>query len=226
MKLVGTIPSYPKYDNWYADTAKYEAEESHFWRRQNTLSKFGLVINGLTLAAAIVAGYVAYNAFVQTKRQAGAAEEQIEVAKGVERRQLRAYVTVDAKKAFGLSAQKNKVEIIIQNTGLTPARHVVIAGDPTIAFGFDTTRPATKVQKPSETYAEYFLPTGEIIISRNIVARPNTPPEMQWPPGQIRFNGTIYYEDIFGQPQWTVFCFAYSSAEADPERCFGPVDGS
>ena len=47
------VPNYPDYKDWYADTAQYEAAESNYWRRQNTLTAWALVINGLTLLAAV-----------------------------------------------------------------------------------------------------------------------------------------------------------------------------
>jgi hypothetical protein len=126
-------PMYPEYENWYADTAQYEAAEATYWRRQNKIAALSIVINTFTLLAAIVAGIVAYNAFKETKRQADAAEKQIGIAKDTEVKQLRPYLYISHSVLMSYAPRKFGAEIQIHHSGQTPAYKVTM--DATVMVG-------------------------------------------------------------------------------------------
>jgi len=110
----------PKYDAWYPDTEKYEAAEANFWRRQNKIGVCSLVISACALGAAIVAGVIANNAYVETKRQADAAIRQVAIAQDTERHQLRAHILYDSV-ILNVDGQKMTAFLRFKNTAATPA---------------------------------------------------------------------------------------------------------
>lgn len=156
----------PDYKCWYADTEKYEAAESTYWRRQNIIASLGLILNIFTFAAAAVAACIAYNAFVQTKRQANeakrqatAAETQIAVAKDTEERQLRAYVLLASATIRIEKDNTVLISLVAKNYGLTPAydfKHwscaVIREGNPV----------ETKIPSLPTPYAKMDLPTSVV----------------------------------------------------------------
>jgi hypothetical protein len=141
------VPNYPKYDHWYADTADYEAEETGYWRRQNKISTWAVVVNGLTLFAAVVGGGIAYNVFIQTKRQADEAHIQTGISVDQEQRSQRAYVFVAPQISLELG-QRIKATVTIEAIGATPAyelRATIRSGaSPIHPFIEDLSKPITE----------------------------------------------------------------------------------
>ena len=64
----------PEYDYWQAGESDYHRDERNYWRRS-------FWINIATLVAAIFAGYTAHNAFIETRRQADAAIQELNAGK-------------------------------------------------------------------------------------------------------------------------------------------------
>jgi hypothetical protein len=121
---------------------EHEAVERRYWKRQNQLGCAAIFVNFGVLAAAVVAGCIAWNAFVigvdavkearraadeagnqvvEARRQVVAAEKQIGVQTDTEKRQLRAYVyVVPAVTDFSIG-KRPFASVTIKNGGQTPA---------------------------------------------------------------------------------------------------------
>jgi hypothetical protein len=113
------------YPNWYADHSDYQREERKFWRNQ-------IIINAATFIAAVVAGYIAYRAYTETKRQANeasrqatAAEQQVSIAHDTERQQLRAYLGASKAVIERRGDTQPNLFITLMNFGSTPAYNVL-----------------------------------------------------------------------------------------------------
>jgi hypothetical protein len=219
----------PNYQCWYADTEKYEAAEANYWRRQNKIGIVGLFVNGFTLAAAIVAGWVAYNAFVQAKRQADeakrqadAANAQIVIAKDTEKRQLRAYVLVSETNMTVSSPDKLDIRFKFKNFGVTPAHkfngwHCLIVGqfrnsEAQITLETSFPEPAIDLrlaqrtiigpQDTKELIHKTFCDSGAA-INRGIKADEVT--RIQGGTAALYLYGEVHYLDIFEDPHFVKY---------------------
>jgi hypothetical protein len=217
---------YPKYESWYADTEKYEAAEAKFWFRQNIIGGIGVAVSALALAAAIVAGVIAYNAYIaalnavaEAKRQADAAEDQVNVAKDTEKRQLRAYIGV-------VSPPDNQrinpfflpivpiVRLNARNFGQTPAYKVTYVArldirDHPLPKDTDYTVEAIEGFNPVTIFPGVF-DMGEIKL---VAKRPLNATEIASIQGgktkRLYAWGTVNYRDVFDAPHYTEFCIGF-----------------
>jgi hypothetical protein len=110
----------------HANQGNHQAEERRHWRHQRRFNNLSPSVTFLTFLVAIYAAAVAQDAFVQTKRQAKAAEDQIAIAKETAQRQRRAYLTVGIEIPPDIDAVGPiSTTIFIKNAGQTPAYEVV-----------------------------------------------------------------------------------------------------
>jgi hypothetical protein len=217
------VPAYPDYEDWYPDQDEYEAEEARYWRRQNWLATFNIVVSALTLAAAVAAAYVAFYAFKETKRQADAAETQIGIARETEVRQLRPYLYVGHGALVSYGPRKFGAEIQLHHSGQMPAYKVRMHATVTVAqyrladpnLG-DITKmsdidhheySALQGSEPArETVSTTFEPQ---VIEMVMRTDPSHGPEQRF-----YLFGLVRYLDIFGTDEHAYrFCFVFH-----PER--------
>jgi hypothetical protein len=94
------------------------------WRIQDRIAAASLLFNFVAFVGVAIGAWIAYNAFMQAKRQADVAEFQLDVARDMERRQLRAYIAIDTSE---LTIQNNVVytAISLRNSGQTPAYDLI-----------------------------------------------------------------------------------------------------
>jgi hypothetical protein len=73
----------PPYKHWEAGNSDYQTDERNFWWHQVWALWASVGISIVTLIGAIIAGTIAYSAFVEARRQANAAVEATRIARGV-----------------------------------------------------------------------------------------------------------------------------------------------
>jgi hypothetical protein len=105
---------------WHADEREHRRRERKFWTAY-------IALTALTVVGAFVGAFFAYGAYVaskqavaEAKRQANAAEFQIDVARDTEHRQLRAYLHINHG-PITVSDNTASAEIRISHSGQTPA---------------------------------------------------------------------------------------------------------
>ena len=104
---------------WHAEEREHRRQERRFWNAYIGLSIF-------TVIGALLSAFFAYRAYdastravVEAKRQANAAEAQIDVARDTEHRQLRAYLHINHG-PITVSDNTASAEIRIAHSGQTP----------------------------------------------------------------------------------------------------------
>src|SRR5258708_2114989 len=105
---------------WHAEEREHRRQERRFRNAYICLSIF-------TVVGALLSAFFAYRAYdastravVEAKRQANAAEVQIDVARDTEHRQLRAYLHINHG-PITVSDNTASAEIRIAHSGQTPA---------------------------------------------------------------------------------------------------------
>jgi hypothetical protein len=105
--------------------AFFSARPTRWWSHQDWIGAFGLLVNALTLFSAVVGGTIAYGAFVQTQRQAEAAEEQVAVAKADQRPWLEISKPIVAEDiVFDNYGARISISFELSNVGKSPAFNV------------------------------------------------------------------------------------------------------
>ena len=179
-------------------------------------SRLGLLIASLLqLKSSSDAVTQAQRQVTQAQRQAKAAEDQINISKDAEHRQLRAYLhpVIDIEL---VDLDKNPMEwtYVLKNFGLTPACHVRTSGQLYVG-----PRDFAMVKKPevinhSGAEPNYCVAPQEghritLYFSINHPARFLSDDEkdrIKWGAAEMLFShGTIYYDDVFGDPYVTDF---------------------
>lgn len=116
------------HQGWDTEEREHKRQERRHWSFEKLTTGFTLFFSLIAGLGAVAGVCIAYRAFLtsieavnEAKRQAKAAEDQIEVAKDTERRQLRAYVMVESS-AVSINADGLPVvRIAVKNFGSTPA---------------------------------------------------------------------------------------------------------
>jgi hypothetical protein len=230
----------PPYKHWDASHSDYQADERRYWWHQRWALWANVGVGIATLIAAITAAKIAYWAYEssvdavieakrqtsEVRRQADAAQEQAGVAKETERNQLRAYVLP----VFGPFTQsdlsQNPLMLMYKpkNFGLTPAYHVRTSGQLMVApffFGFIPKPPHKMITHHGGIEQSYYLApqgTSEIFLYLS-----GHPPLLSDDEKAAIINGkdwllyavgTIFYDDIFGQPHTTDFRLQFGGEES------------
>ncbi len=226
----GTISEEPVNVGRDAEEAAHRAAERRYWRHQ---ANYNVVVGILTLGAAgaaIVAACIAFGAYSEAKRQADAAEKQIDVAKDSLQKQLRAYIVVKSatiakddsgKFKLGRTDSLGRRELFIyyeiSNEGATPAYNVFRSV--TIEYPFDgkisfdyTDGTAAYVVKQQQFGP--IITRGFTDDERELIAKGVEKP--------LVFAGQITYRDIFDREWPTNFCFRYIKTPNDVKFEFCP----
>jgi hypothetical protein len=130
---------------WHADEREHRRREGTFWKAY-------IVLTALTVIGVFVSAIFAYGAYVATKRQANAAETQIDVARDTEHRQLRAYLHINHG-PITVSENTASAEIRISHSGQTPAYKIILEAD--IEVGHFPLPDAEKLSLPTGGIPKY-----------------------------------------------------------------------
>lgn len=113
---------------WYAEEREHRRNERRFWN-----AYIGLTVP--IVIGAVLSAFFAYRAYdttlqalVEAKRQANAAEAQIDVARDTEHRQLRAYLHINHG-PMTVSENTASAEVRISHSGQTPAYKIILEAD-------------------------------------------------------------------------------------------------
>ncbi|WP_316206734.1 MULTISPECIES: hypothetical protein [unclassified Bradyrhizobium] len=169
------------------------------WAVQDKIAAGALVLNIFTLVALLVGAVVAFNALTQTKRQA-------DIAKDTEKAQLRAYVISNAVQFISYSQPAEigrswSASALIENTGETPTRNlrqytrIALGGDPEqlIAWKDKTLQFVRNLIGPKSSGTGGIFTTDDMQQMRDKQL--------------ISIAGIVKYEDVFGEPHLTEFCY-------------------
>jgi hypothetical protein len=193
---------------WHPEESEHRSEERSFWRRQARNSKWTLIFSAVAVLIALGAALIANWAYHETRRQADAAEKQIEVARDGIQRQLRAYITVSFKDFTYYKPERRVIiRYAMSNGGETPAYKVRNVSDIKVfpyplENGFVLETPAhpageakITINPKTESYgSKEFVFYGDVeSLQRGF--RP-----YMW--------GIVHYLDIFGSERYTQFAFS------------------
>lgn len=84
-------------DEQYTEEKNHRAKESAHWTHERRHNKWVTIFSALAAGAASIAAFAAIGAYVQTQRQAKAAEDQVDVAKDTEYFQSRANISAKVR---------------------------------------------------------------------------------------------------------------------------------
>jgi hypothetical protein len=203
---------------WHAEERDHRRRERKFWN-----AYIGLTIP--IVVGALLSAFFAYRAYdttvqalVEAKRQANAAEAQIDVARDTEHRQLRAYLHINHG-PITVSENTASAEIRISHSGQTPAYKIKLEAD--IQVGHFPLPETEKLSLPTAG-----LPTHEfgalygVEPIRQTIAMPqnsNDAIEIQKRSrdrlaGGLQvfyLFGRVRYQDIFGNERPYDFCYSF-----------------
>ena len=209
----------------------YSSENSESPKRTRR-DRVRLLIEGLTLAAVIAAGYFAFNGFKEAQRQATAAEEQVISARQSIAVGQGAFIYFSmAINRTPLGRQRNRADswqfkVPVVNSGNTPTKNMAIHGG-IFLEGYDPAPYRDDITLPigprlfMPPHASYETTANSITVER-IRALPTKP---------IYFYGWALYNDIFDvsdrtATHVTMYCFqmtSYFGDPATPDASFNPI---
>ena len=209
---------------WHADEREHRRREGTFWKAYITLT-------ALTVIGAFVSAIFAYGAYVATKRQANAAEAQIDVARDTEHRQLRAYLHINHG-PITVSENTASAEIRISHSGQTPAYKIILEAD--IQVGHFPLPDAEKLSLPTGGIPKFEFGAlyGTEPIKQTIVMPQNSNDAIEIQKrsrdrlaGGLQvfyLFGRVRYRDIFGNEWPYDFCYSFdpvNNAEGSERGC-------
>jgi len=209
---------------WHADEREHRRRERKFWKAY-------IALTALTVIGAFVSAFFAYGAYVATRRQATAAETQIEVAQDTEHRQLRAYLHIDHG-PITVSDNTAKAEIRISHSGQTPAYKIKLEAD--IQVGHFPLPDAEKLSLPTGGLPKYEFAAlyGNEPIRQTISMPQNSNDAIEIQKrsrdrlaGGLQvfyLFGRVRYQDIFGNEWPYDFCYSFdpvNNAEGSERGC-------
>jgi hypothetical protein len=212
-----TIPSETVTHSMSADGRQEEPAEEHMIRRDRLSRKpFGAAF-WVSVVAATAAGFAALFTWMQ-----------VDVAKDTAQKELRAYVYAVPTRLFHLGASPTQGYLGIKNGGKTFARNVkrwagINVLGPKISDAFDDL--GKLVPEPGAMTLGPDSHTDATIICNFRVLTPDEVDQIKSGEKRIYVFGKITYEDMFGLPHETTFCFVYYGSEtASPPDKPGYLD--
>lgn len=210
--------------------------DSGKWTHQKKIGALGVLLNFVTFVAAIGGVVVAYGAFGESRRQADAAESQIDIAKDTARRQLRAYAYVTLGNITNLGTpERPKGVASVQMIGQTPAyRLEFITNIATLPYPLK--EPMRKFEppgRPIEVTRSVLFPGQSFSHTVQLAYVPD-PQQIALLKNaqQARFYlcGTVKYADAFSDRHEVLFCFNYDqeaiSGSSGPQICDQHVEAN
>jgi hypothetical protein len=203
---------------WHAEEREHRRLERRFWNTYIGLS-------ALTVIGALLSAFFAYRAYdasiravAEAKRQANAAETQIDVARDTEHRQLRAYLHI-SHGPITVSDNTANAEIRISHSGQTPAYKIKLEAD--IQVGHFPLPDSEKLSLPTGG-----MPTFEFgaLYGNEPIRRMISMPQNSNDAIEIQKRsrdrlagglqvfylfGRVRYQDIFGNEWPYEFCFSF-----------------
>jgi hypothetical protein len=208
--------STPEEDN--ARQEKHRAAERAHWAHERFHNKIVTGFSAAAAGAAIVAAIIAGWAYIQTKRQADAAEEQTRVARNAAIVANRAIVLSNTVQFITYGAKVDDpdgkgnvnprwiVTPVIENIGNTPTRNMRYSSD--FAMGGGMTAETFERQSPySESFSPASIGPKGSITTVEFRAGPNLLIQIQQRNAFLGADGVIKYQDIFGGHHLTEFCY-------------------
>jgi hypothetical protein len=196
---------------WHADEREHRQRERGFWKAY-------IVLTALTLIGVFASALFAFGAYRAGKRQANAAETQIDVARDTEHRQLRAYLHINHG-PMTVTTNTASAEIRISHSGQTPAYKIKLEAD--IQVGPFPLPDSEKLSLPTggiPTY-EFGALYGTEPIKQTIAMPQNSNDAIEI---QNRSHdrlagglqvfylfGRVRYQDIFGNEWPYDFCYSF-----------------
>jgi hypothetical protein len=203
---------------WHVEEREHRRQERRFWNAYISLTV--LIAIGAFLSAFFA--YRAYDAstraVVEAKRQANAAETQIDVARDTEHRQLRAYLHI-SHGPITVSDNTASAEIRISHSGQTPAYKIKLEAD--IQVGHFLLPDTEKLSLPTGGIPIYEFGAlyGNEPIKQTISMPQNSNDAIEIQKrsrdrlagGLQAFYlfGRVRYQDIFGNEWPYEFCFSF-----------------
>jgi len=203
---------------WHAEEREHRRQERWFWKAYIGLTV--PIVIGAVLSAFFA--YGAYNASTravdEAKRQANAAEAQIDVARDTEHRQLRAYLHISHGPMI-VSDNTASAEIRISHSGQTPAYKIKLEAD--ILVGHFPLPDSEKLSLPTGGIPkyEYGALYGNEPIKQTISMPQNSNDAVEIQKrsrdrlaGGLQvfyLFGRVLYQDIFGNEWPYEFCFSF-----------------
>jgi hypothetical protein len=203
---------------WHAEEREHRRSERRFWS-----AYIGLTVP--IVIGAVLSGFFAYRAYettlqalVEAKRQANAAEAQIDVARDTEHRQLRAYLHINHG-PITVSENTASAEVRISHSGQTPAYKIILEAD--IQVGHFPLPEAEKLSLPTGGIPKYEFGAlyGTEPIKKTIAMPQNSNDAIEI---QKRSHdrlagglqvfylfGRVRYQDIFGNEWPYDFCYSF-----------------
>lgn len=199
------------------DQELHRRTERQFWRHQKTHNHLVTIFSAAAAIAAAITTIVAGYAYVESRRQADAAWDQVSTARETEHKQLRAYVSVKVPnpiRNFGPN-QTAELEIVLQNSGQTPALDTVVTG---ILFlrpyplpdAMDLTIPNSQTKTESGRGIT-LSPRDEnvgIRLEREIAPAVHDA-AVEGKIARYYAFGTVRYRDVFSIEHWSHFCISF-----------------
>ncbi len=203
-----------------SDQKYHRSEERSHWAHEHAHNKRVACLSAIAAGAAFVAAVAAVGAYIQTKRQAEAAETQIGVAKDTEQRQLRAYIGVvppadnQVINSFFPPIAPD-VRLTPKNFGVTPAykaqHHTGMGIYPYPIpkdFAYPLETPITP-PNPITIYPGALDIAGIIAQSRRPLTQEEIASIQTGRTMRLYVWGTITYEDVLGSRHFTNFCISF-----------------
>lgn len=214
----------PTSPGWHAEERQHRLRERRFWNAY-------IALTAITVIGALLSALFAYRAFDAARRQANAAETQIEVARDTELRQLRAYLHI-GHGPITVSDNTASAELRIFHSGQTPAYKIKLEAD--IQVGHFPLPNTEKLSLPTGGIPKYefgALYGNEPI--KQVISMPqnsNDAIEIQKRSrdrlaGGLQvfyLFGRVTYQDIFGKEWPYEFCFSFdpiNRAEGSERGC-------
>ena len=216
---------------WHADEREHRRQERKFWKAYIGLS-------ALTVALALVSAIFAYRAYIastqavaEAQRQANAAEGQIDVARDIEHRQLRAYLHI-GHGPMTVSNNTASAEIRIFHSGQTPAYKIKLDAD--ILVGHFPLPDTEKLNLPTGGIPKYEFGAlyGNDPIRQTISMPQNSNDAIEIQKrsrdrlaGGLQvfyLFGRVIYQDIFGKEWPYEFCYSFdpiNNSEGSERGC-------
>jgi hypothetical protein len=214
-----------------APPSGWHAEERRHRRRERTFWNTYIFLTILTASGALLSALFAYRAFDAARRQAIAAETQIDVARDTEHRQLRAYLHI-GHGPMTVNGNTAGAELRIFHSGQTPAYKIKLEAD--IQVGHFPLPDAEKLSLPTGGMPKYEFgalygtdPTKQTI---SMPQNSNDAIEIQRRShdrlaGGLQvfyLFGRVTYQDIFGREWPYEFCYGFdpiNNAEGSERGC-------
>ncbi|CAJ0879349.1 hypothetical protein AMST5_03052 [freshwater sediment metagenome] len=224
-RRIGVFPSdEPVKEGWHPEEREHHRVERRYWQTTAVLTFFAVAG---AIATVLISNWTleeTRKATFEAHRQAEQAIRQANIASETEQKQLRAYIYVD-KVVYGMvSNGEIETKIFVKNGGLTPASHIEIinkniflpfpftGGDVPVRFG-DSPVSMRLFGNTKDSFS--IGPGGEKGFGDKAPIDRKMLENFERKKFAHVFYGAVYYDDVFGSPHFSKYCFYFLSRKAE-----------